>query len=172
MTCASCARRRQNRTRPSHGTRITKVKQTTTNGIDSTFDPIRKQVAEQQGCTLAEIAAIHCADSLRALPGFSAGAPDDGRSAAPSPVPRRWTHRGPRGPGRSSRAVAGRQAVVSAMAAPGGWAVLSDPAPGCSTSIDGPAGRVPPWRPDQVPRRRAAGIRRGRASRRGITVRG
>jgi KipI family sensor histidine kinase inhibitor len=79
-------------------------------------------VAAQQGISPAQVVAIHAQAeyTVRCL-GSPAGAPMmDG--PFPRPVPRLASPR-PRVPA-GAVAVAGRQAVVSAMPAPGGWSVL------------------------------------------------
>ena len=80
-------------------------------------------VAEQQGRSPEEIVAIHSGAeyTVRCL-GSPAGAPMMDGPPFPAPVPRLASPR-PRVPA-GAVAVAGRQAVVSAMPAPGGWAVL------------------------------------------------
>jgi KipI family sensor histidine kinase inhibitor len=80
-------------------------------------------VAEQQGCTRGEIVAVHSgAEYVVRCLGSPAGAPMMDGPPFRLPVPRRGSPR-PRVPA-GAVAVAGRQAVVSAMPAPGGWAVL------------------------------------------------
>jgi KipI family sensor histidine kinase inhibitor len=85
--------------------------------------PDLELVAEQQGCSADEIVAVHSGAgyTVRCL-GSPAGAPMMDGPPFRLPVPRRGSPR-PRVPA-GAVAVAGRQAVVSAMPAPGGWAVL------------------------------------------------
>jgi KipI family sensor histidine kinase inhibitor len=81
------------------------------------------EVAEQQGLTAEQVIAIHTAQPLvmRCF-GAPAGAPMLDGPAFPLPVPRRSSPR-PHVPA-GAVAVAGRQAVVSARPAPGGWCVI------------------------------------------------
>ena len=85
--------------------------------------PDLERVAEQQGTTPAEVVALHTAAPLvmRCF-GSPGGAPMLDGPAFRAPVPRLSSPRAhvPAG----AVAVAGRQAVVSARPAPGGWCVL------------------------------------------------
>lgn len=81
------------------------------------------RVAEQQGLAAEQVVAIHTAQPLvmRCF-GAPAGAPMLDGPAFPRPVPRLGSPR-PHVPA-GAVAVAGRQAVVSARPAPGGWCVI------------------------------------------------
>ena len=81
------------------------------------------RVAEQQGLDADEVVAIHTAQPLlMRCYGSPAGAPMLDGPRFPHPVPRLPSPRPHVGAG--AVAVAGRQAVVSARPAPGGWCVL------------------------------------------------
>ena len=80
-------------------------------------------VAEQQGLDADEVVAIHTAEPLvMRCYGAPAGAPMLDGPRFPRPVPRLSSPR-PHVPA-GAVAVAGRQAVVSARPAPGGWCVI------------------------------------------------
>jgi KipI family sensor histidine kinase inhibitor len=80
-------------------------------------------VAEQQGCSPEALVAMHTRTELTVRCfGSPAGSPLLDGPPFPLPVPRLGTPR-TRVPAGAA-AVAGRQAVVSAKPAPGGWAVL------------------------------------------------
>lgn len=85
--------------------------------------PDLQRVADQQGISPAEVVALHTARPLTMrCYGSPAGAPMLDGPAFPQPVPRLASPRPHVGAGAVS--VAGRQAVVSARPAPGGWCVI------------------------------------------------
>ncbi len=88
-----------------------------------TFGPDLDAAASHLGVTAAEVVALHTARPLlmRCF-GAPAGAPMLDGPAFPRPVPRLASPR-PHVPAGAA-AVAGRQAVISARPAPGGWHVL------------------------------------------------
>ena len=87
------------------------------------YGPDLGLVAEQQGCTPEALVAMHTGTDLTVRCfGSPAGSPMLDGPAFPFPVPRLGAPR-TRVPAGAA-AVAGRQAVVSAKPAPGGWAVL------------------------------------------------
>ena len=85
--------------------------------------PDLQRVADQQGLSADEVVALHTARPLTMrCYGSPAGAPMLDGPAFPEPVPRLASPRPNVGAGAVS--VAGRQAVVSARPAPGGWCVI------------------------------------------------
>jgi KipI family sensor histidine kinase inhibitor len=88
-----------------------------------THGPDLELVAEQQGLTPDEVIAIHTDHPLvMRCYGSPGGAPMLDGPDFPQPVPRRSSPRPHVEAG--AVAVAGRQAVISARPAPGGWAVI------------------------------------------------